>query len=190
MKKGVVLIAGMLASGMLHANGWTGNVNIFTGNKSMDSDWGEFDSQGEVGIMSDFGQTNWPALIVVDTYISGKDDNKDAKENDDYRVDAVTTEFMIGLRRYFDYRYGISSYLGGGLTIGYAHQEVKQADGTYKKEDDRGYGPWVGTGIKWRPWKHFNLGFDVRYSHFEAELFEKDLSSGGVHAGVNAGFHW
>jgi opacity protein-like surface antigen len=190
MNKSVVFIIGMLASGIVQANGWTGNINGSTGSKSLDSDWGEFDSQGEFGIISDFGHQSWPFLIAIDVFVSANDDNKEIQSNSDLHVDAVTSEIMIGIRRYYDLNYAISPYVGGGLSIGYAHREIKQSDGRYKDENDRGYGPWIGGGVVWRPWKHFNVGFDVRYSDFEVELFGKDQNAGGLHTGFNAGFHW
>ncbi|MDH5976265.1 hypothetical protein CWO07_23800 [Vibrio splendidus] len=190
MNKSVVLVIGMLASGIVQANDWTGNINGFIGHKSLDSDWGKFDSQGEFGIISDFGHQSWPFLIAIDVFVSASGDSKEKKNNGDLHVDGATSEFMIGIRRYFDLNYAISPYVGGGITSGYAYREIKQSDGTYKDENDDGYGPWVGAGVVWRPWKHFNVGFDARYSDFEVELFGKDQNAGGLHMGLNAGFHW
>ncbi len=191
MKKSVVLIAGLLASGIVQANGWTGNVNLFTGNKSLDSGWGEFDSQAEFGIISDFGHSSWPFLIAIDVFGGGDDaDEKENNSSSDLKVDAVTSEIHIGIRRYFELNYAISPYVGGGISRGYAHREIKQSDGKYKDKNDTGYGPWIGGGVVWRPWKHMNVGFDVRYSTVKVDLFEKDQDAGGMHAGITAGFHW
>lgn len=190
MNKSVVLVLGILASGIVQANGWTGNINGYIGSKSLDGDWGKFDSQNEFGIITDFGHQSWPFLIAIDLFVSASDNHNEKKSNGDYHVDAATSEVMIGIRRYFDLNYRLSPYVGGGITSGYGYREIKQSDGTYKDEDDDGYGPWVGTGVVWRPWTHFNVGFDVRYSDFDVDLFGKNLEAGGLHAGLNAGFHW
>nr|WP_075518757.1 outer membrane beta-barrel protein [Moritella viscosa]SHN99315.1 Putative uncharacterized protein [Moritella viscosa] len=197
MNKSAILIIGMLTSGFVQANGWTGNgwtgnVNGFVGNKSLDSDWGEFDSQSEFGIISDFGHQSWPFLIAIDVFASLDDaDNKENKSSKGrLRVDAVTSEVMVGIRRYYDFNYVITPYLGGGITSAYGHREIKQSDGTYKDEHDRDVGLWIGGGLVWKPWKHFNIGADIRYSHAEIDLFGKELNAGGLHTGLTAGFNW
>ena len=39
------------------ADGWTGNVSGYVGHKSVDDkDWPNLDSQGSVGVISDFGK--------------------------------------------------------------------------------------------------------------------------------------
>ncbi|QUM90544.1 outer membrane beta-barrel protein [Moritella sp. 36] len=189
MNKSVGLIIGMLASGIVQANGWTGNINVFSGNKSLDSDWGKFDSQGEFGIISDVGHQSWPFVIAIDVFVSA-DDDKNNESSSDSHVDAVTSEVMVGIRRYYDFNYAISPYVGGGITSGYGYREIKQSDGTYKDEDDRGFGLWIGGGVVWRPLEHFNVGFDVRYSNVEVDLFGEDLGAGGLHTGFTAGYHW
>ena len=130
-------------------------------------------------------------MIAIDLLVSADDaDNKKNESNSDSNVDAFTSEVMIGIRRYYDLNYAISPYLGGGISSGYAHREIKQSDDSYKDENDRSYGPWIGAGVMWRPLQHFNVGFDIRYSKITVDLFGKDLEAGRLHMGLTAGYHW
>ena len=62
-----------------NANEWTGNVNFFLGQKTLDEDdWAPLDKQGEFGVLVDFKQQNWPVSIAID-FLGSADDGTDSR---------------------------------------------------------------------------------------------------------------
>lgn len=67
MRKNVLAVALMLCFASANANAWTGNVNAFLGQKTLEeNDWAPLDKQGEFGVLVDFRQPDWPVSIALD----------------------------------------------------------------------------------------------------------------------------
>jgi opacity protein-like surface antigen len=192
MNRTLLTSALMLISGLTIAAEFTGNVSGLHGNKKLDNDdWGDFDSQSEFGVISDFKMTNWPVSIAVDAFISAdSDDDVYNDNNDNIDIDAVTTELHVGVRKIWNISgTNLSPYIGGGLAYVNGYQET-EINGNETDDDDSDIGTWIGTGIYWRPISHLNIGFDLRYSQAEVTINDQDLETGGLHTGVFAGYHW
>ncbi|PLY02798.1 MAG: hypothetical protein C0623_03300 [Desulfuromonas sp.] len=174
------------------AAGWTGNVNGFLGAKSLDEDdWEPLDEHGEIGVRFDFApKTDFPINFAIDWYVSGTSEAySDPRFGGFADVDAATSEFAIGFRKYMPIpQTTFSPYLGAGLTSIAASIEADDGFFTYKDDDVDG-GLWLEGGIVWTI-RHVNLGLCLRYSDAEVTLFGEDLEVGGGHAGLIAGFHW
>lgn len=165
----------------------TGNVNLFLGQKSLDSsDWNApYDDQGEFGVLFDFRGESWPLSIAVDLLGSAR--------TVDYgwfdRI-ASTTELDFGVRKNFDFP-GSSAhpFIGGGLAIVTARLEDTSGLGTFYV-DDSALGVWLNGGIYWTLGEHFNLGLQARYSQADVTLAGVSVNAGGTHAGIMLGYHW
>lgn len=187
-----MLIAAMLMGGSFiatgaSAEGWDGNINLMLGQKSLDSDWGENDTQKAFGIQFDFARSEWPVSLVVDLYGGGESNGSGAD-----KVEDVTGGLHLGVRKYWTVgSAGFTPFLGGGLALLTAESTIGTGDDKETIEDDEGaVGYWVGGGAKWIIGEHLNIGGEVRYSQAEVELDGTDLEAGGVYAGLLAGYHW
>ena len=176
----------LLSLSVAHADEWTGNVSGFLGHKSVDSeDWKGLDSQGSLGVISDFGKQNWPVSIAIDAFIAGAGDKSDGQE----KV-AGTFEIHLGVRKVFTIEDSIfSPYVGGGVAQVAGVVENKN-NGKTVDDDDTGYGYWAGVGTYIKITPSFNIGVDVRYSSAEVTLFDIDRDTDGLQAGITAGYHW
>ena len=195
MKKTVILMLWMLlvALPITAAGGqWTGNINGFIGSKTLDEDeWDPLDQHGELGVRLDFAPTaNFPVNFVIDLYASGTNEAySDTRFGGFADVDAATSEFAIGFRKYMPvHKTTIIPYVGAGVVSIAAKIEADDGVLTYE-DDDSGGGLWLEGGVVWTV-KHLNLGVGIRYSEAEATLFGEDLEIGGFHAGLIAGYHW
>ncbi len=74
----------------------------------------------------------------------------------------------------------LPSFPGGSIPI----------RGVVVSEEDAAPGVWLGGGVFWRLGKHFNLGFDVRYSAADLVLFDRDVEAGGLQTGIVFGYGW
>ena len=168
------------------ADGWTGNVSGYLGHKSVDSDdWPDLDSQGSLGVISDFGKRSWPVSIAADLIMSGNEHESGAN-----KVNGGTIETHLGARKIFTLENSsFRPYVGGGIALVTAGLENENA-GVTVDDDDTVYGTWVGAGTYYAVTPSFNIGVDVRYSKAEVTLFDKEREAGGLHAGITAGYHW
>lgn len=198
---------GLLLCGTAAAR--SGDVNVIYGEKALDED--RFDESGVdkqpqigVAVTLDF---DWPVALAIDLLSSSEDETQSvASELGPLTVDTdvETLELNVGVRKYWGTRDRV--YVGGGLA--YVQLDVKQTESgtlgpgseftdTILDDDGNGIGLWLNVGYVHRFGDHFNVGLDVRYSDAEADLTpegsgasELTLDSGGLHYGVQLGFHW
>lgn len=173
---------------------WTGNANLTLGAKALEKDdWEPVEDQGEVGIRVDFRPVEWPVNLVVDLSISSGEDEETAFVPGvgffKAEFDARTIEWNLGVRKIWEGAPHVRPYIGGGLAIIHAKVEAKFG-GFSVDDDDTGLGFWLGGGVYWTLARHFNIGFDLRYSYAEVSLFGEDVNAGGGHAGLLLGYHW
>ena len=168
------------------ADGWTGNVSGYLGHKSVDNDdWPNLDSQGSVGVISDFGKQSWPVSIAADLIFSG-----DVHESGANKDTGGTVATHLGARKIFTLQNSsFRPYVGGGVALVVAMLENENA-GVTVDDDDRAVGAWVGAGTYYAVTPSFNIGVDVRYSKAEVTIFDKEREAGGLNAGITAGYHW
>jgi hypothetical protein len=57
-------------------------------------------------------------------------------------------------------------------------------------QTDTDVGGWLGAGMYYKIFPRFILGFDVRYSHGEVLLFDKERAAGGLSSGFTVGFQF
>ena len=185
MKKSILAVTLMLFFISANANEWTGNVNFFLGQKTLDEDdWTPLDKQGEFGVLVDFKQQNWPVSIAIDFLVSADDGTESG-----VFVEGQTSEFDVGVRKIWEVaNSSIRPYIGGGLA--FINAEIKGTTSFTVSEDDNGTGVWFGGGVYWTLGQHFNLGLDLRYSQADVTFFDVEGEAGGTHAGIILGYHW
>jgi len=165
----------------------TGNINIFLGSKTLDSnDWStSFQDQDEFGILFDVRGENWPVNLAIDLLGSSK--------QIDY-VDGYTTvstsELDFGARKIFNIvGTPVYPYVGGGLGLMSARvEDAYYYYGSYIYEDT-GFGVWLDGGA-YVTLGQFNLGLDLRYSQADVTVAGNKVNAGGSHAGILLGYHW
>lgn len=168
-----------------HAGGYTGNVNFFLGQKSLDSDdWSPLDEQGEFGVLVDFRQSHWPVSVAIDILVSA-----DEATELGIRFEGITSEINGGIRKIWEVSgSSFRPYIGGGLAI--ISAELEGTSFTTVSDDDSSLGIWLNGGVYWTLGRSFNLGLDLRYSRAEVNIFGVDVEAGGAHAGLILGYHW
>ena len=168
------------------ADGWTGNVSGYLGYKTVDdNDWPNLDSQGSVGVISDFGKQSWPVSIAADLLFAGTVHESGVKKDT-----GGTMEIHLGARKIFTLQNSsFRPYVGGGAVLVSAMLENENA-GVVVDDDDTAIGAWVGAGTYYAVTPSFNIGVDVRYSKAEVTIFDKEREAGGLNAGITAGYHW
>lgn len=175
----------MLFVTSVHANDYTGNVNFFLGQKSLDSDdWAPLDDQGEFGVLVDFKQRSWPVSVAIDILVSADEETVLGSP-----VDGITSEINGGVRKIWEVTgSSVRPYIGGGLALIAA--DLERRNFTTVSDDDNSLGIWLNAGVYWTLGQSFNLGLDLRYSKAEVTLFGVDVEAGGTHAGLILGYHW
>ena len=148
-----------------HAGGYTGNVNFFLGQKSLDSD-------------------DWPVNVAIDILVSA-----DEATELGIRFESITSEINGGVRKIWEVSgSSFRPYIGGGLAI--ISAELEGTSFTTVSDDDSSLGIWLNGGVYWTLGRSFNLGLDLRYSRAEVNIFGVDVEAGGTHAGLILGYHW
>ena len=185
MKKNILSVILILFIINAYADEYTGNVNFFLGQKSLDSDdWGAADEQGEFGVLVDWKQRSWPVSIAIDILVSA-----DEVTESGVIIDAITSEINGGVRKIWEVTdSSVRPYVGGGLALISADLETRGFNTV--SGDDNSIGIWLNAGIYWTLGEAFNLGLDLRYSKAEVTLFGIDREAGGTHAGLILGYHW
>ena len=185
MKRNILVVVLMLFFVNANANEWTGNLNFFLGQKTLDSeDWDFLDKQPEFGVLVDFKQQDWPVSIAID-FLGSADDGTESG----VFVEGQTSEINLGVRKIWGVAgSSIRPYIGGGLAL--INAEIKATGFTSVSDDDSGTGVWFGGGIYWTLGQSFNIGLDLRYSQADVTLFGTDGEAGGTHAGLMLGYHW
>lgn len=155
----------------------TGNINLFYGEKTLDSDWGVWDTQREYGLLIDTRGEGWPVSIAIDLF--GSEDKESG-------ITARTYEVDLGLRKVFNFTGPLHPYIGGGVAIIQADLDVP---GTVI--DDQGNGYWYGGGVFVTLGGSLNLGVDLRRSQADVDFgTSNSVNAGGDHVGVTLGFHF
>jgi hypothetical protein len=189
MKKNILAALLMLSVFNAHAYGWTGNLNVFAGQKALDEENFEpLDEQTQFGVLLDFKKENWPVSLAID-YLSSSDD---IAENDPFTglgmsIEVSTSEFDVGLRKIFDGSESrVKPYIGGG--IAFINFETTASISGFLSEtvEDDATGYWLNGGVYWTLGEGFNIGVDLRYSTADVE----ELDIGGTHVGLLLGIHW
>jgi opacity protein-like surface antigen len=186
LKTFTVAILLILTATVANADDLSGHISGFIGGKKMmSSDWPDLDMHFSMGVFFDIKKDSWPISIVLDLTDTGGKNKHDGLEDLGH-----TTEYHLGIRKIFVNRDSdIQPYFGGGVSFIYAEQELETIT-TTTTQDDRGVGSWVGAGMYYEINPRFVLGFDVRYSHGEVTLFDKELNGGGIHAGMTVGYQF
>ena len=186
VKKSILTVILMLffINANANANEWTGNVNFFLGQKTLDEDdWTPLDKQAEFGVLVDFKQQSWPVSIAIDFLGS-----IDVETESGIDLEGSTTEFDVGVRKIWEVAgSSLRPYIGGGLA--FINAEFK-ATNFPVSDSDSGTGIWLNGGVYWTLGQHFNLGLDLRYSQADVTLFGEEGEAGGTHAGIILGYHW
>lgn len=171
----------------------TGNVNGYIGFKFLEEDdWAPVEDHVEFGVMFDFAPSkDFPVNFAIDLLVSvgAEDDYYDTFSGSYVDIYGYTSELALGVRKYLAPRDSkINPYIGFGLALIYAEYETEFGFITIS-DDDNAAGIWIDGGVLWT-FKHFNIGFDVRYSDAEVTLFGIDAEAGGFHTGAVVGYHW
>jgi len=185
MKKNILAVILMLFVLNAHANEWSGNVNFFLGQKSLDSDdWGVLDDQSAFGVLVDFKQDHWPVSVALD-FLGSYDDVTQLGT----KFEGGTFEFDVGVRKIWEVSGSpVRPYIGGGLA--FVSAKLEESGPFPASDEDNGTGIWLNGGVYWTLGQSFNLGLDLRYSDAEVTLYDVDGEAGGTFAGLMLGYHW
>ena len=186
MKNNILAVALMLFVISAHANEWSGNINLFLGGKSLDSDdWGDLDEQATLGVLVDFKPNHWPVSIALD-FLGSSDEVNQL----DTKLEASAFEFDVGVRKIWVVSgRSLRPYIGGGFA--FIRTKLEVSGTSSESDEDFGAGVWLNGGVYWTLGQSFNLGLDLRYSETEAiSLYGIDSKAGGGFAGLMLGYHW
>jgi hypothetical protein len=173
---------------------WTGNVNLFLGEKFLDKDdWEPMDKQIEVGILADVKHRSVPFSIAFDFLYSKDREDIDSVDSGigpfSTDVESCIMEFDVGIRKIWECPKNIRPFIGFGLAniVG----EIKaESLGATVSDEDIGYGLWADIGAYVTLAERFNIGFELRWSNVQINLYGSEARVGGMHAGIIAGIHW
>lgn len=164
------------------AQHWTGNVDLFLGAKLLDQDdWEPVEEHGQLGILVDFGKTDWPINIAIGVLGSSASEPTPLGE-----FEASTNELNLGIRKTFGDT--VRPYIGGGLA--FISGELKHHETGVSVDSNTGTGLWLNGGVYLTISNHFNIGLDLRFSSAKASVFNQDVKVGGGHAGLVLGYSW
>ena len=188
----LALVPFLLSASVASAqNQWTGNINVFFGQKNLDKDdWEPVEEQSEFGIEVDFRKKDWPVNIAIDVLVSSDDQSIIEPFFGQVDVEGKTTEFNIGIRKIWDEFSSVRPFIGGGLSFIRAEFEGTIPGLGSASDSDTGVGIWLGGGVYFTLGEHFNLGVELKYSDADVTLFDVDAAAGGTHYGLLAGYHW
>ncbi len=183
----LALVLTLLGASVVSAqDGWTGNVNVFLGQKTLDKDdWEPAEKQGEFGIEVDLRPKDWPISIAID--LMGAAGEGDVGP---ITFKSKTSEFNIGVRKIWEGPAPVRPFIGGGLSFMRAEAEVSIPGIGSDTESDTGAGIWLGGGVYFTLGEHFNLGLELKYSKADVTIAGVDVDAGGTHFGLLAGYHW
>ena len=172
---------------------YTGNVNIFYGQKKLDKiDWLSVEEQKNVGIEIDFKEPDWDFSMTVGYFLSEDDSPGYSRHFEYYEYNsAETSELQIGIKKILDfYQSPIHPFWGGGITFIRAKEYKYRENETPVADEDNTLGIWIGGGCYITVYNSVNIGFNVRYSRANTLLNDDRIRAGGLHYGVLAGFHF
>ena len=164
------------ASAFAQDEGLGAVVNVFLGQKMMNSDdWEPVENQLELGVEGTVG-TSWPVSAAVDVFYSMGSGSTAGVD-----VDGTTTEVALGARKVFSFD-KIHPYVGGGLA--YVMASAKAAG---QSESGSGIGLWAGGGAYYS-FGPAQAGLALRYSTatIKNDALD-DPDGGGIHVGLIGG---
>jgi hypothetical protein len=178
------------------SNRWSGNVNLFLGEKFLDKDnWEPVDEQFEMGILMDLDvKHRWIPFSFALDFLYSRDEadvgTLDLGVGTFYsNVESRIMELDLGIRKIWEAPRNIRPFIGGGLAI--INGELKaDSIGQSVSDDETGFGMWADIGAYVTLSERFNLGIDARWSKAEVDLFDREAKVGGWHIGALAGMHW
>ena len=185
MKYSVLLLAVLsIFASVSYAD--SGNLNLFAGTKQMnENDWEPVDDHGELGIMFNYTQANWPVSVAAGLLGSYADETEDGID-----MEVETREACVGVIRIWEpANTSLRPYIGAGVALIRADGDLDN-EILYFEDSDSGVGFWLSGGAYLTISEHFNLGFMCRYSEAEVTLFNSDMKAGGAHIGVLVGYHF
>jgi hypothetical protein len=176
----------LLSTSTTYADEWSGHIGGFAGFKALhSSDWPDLNKHFAMGFIVDIKKDSWPISIVLDILDTGGKYSHDGLDDLGH-----TTEFLLGVRKIIHKQNSkIQPYVGGGVSLMYAEQEIASI-GSKVTQDDRGTGGWLGAGMYYVDNPGFVFGLDARYSYGKVDLFGKEREAGGVFAGVTGTFQF
>jgi hypothetical protein len=157
------------------------NINFFLGQKMLDDDADPVEDQGEFGVLTTFGNPDWPVQLAADLLVSA-----DSEDEFGIETTVVTSELAFGARKIWE-KGKVRPFVAGGIAIVSGMLEVEIA-GLDVDDDESALGTWVEGGVFWRLGQKFNIGFEVRASWAEIDLFGADFEAGGEHVGLLLGW--
>ena len=175
-----------LTTSMTNADELSGHIGGFLGLKTMNSsDWPDIDKHFAMGVIFDIKKDSWPISVALDMMDTGSEyEHGSAKDL------SHTTEYHFGVRKIFmNQDPKIQPYIGAGVSFMYAELEYEVNNMTMT-QDDSDVGSWFGAGMYYEYNPRFVLGLDVRYSHGEVILFDKERDAGGIYIGVTGGLQF
>ena len=189
----LALVLSMLCVSVVSAQDeWTGNVNLFFGQKTLDKgDWEPAQDQDEFGIEIDFRKKDWPVSIAIDVMgASGEGNFVDPFFGFNDKFESKTSEFNFGVRKIWDELAPVRPFIGGGISFMRAEGTVTVPGFGSNSESDNGAGIWLAGGVYFTLAEHFNLGLEFKYSSADVTIAGVDVNAGGNHFGLLAGYHW
>lgn len=189
--------------------GWTGNINLFGGQRSVDfkDHWSndiDVSKQNEFGVKIDFKQQDWPVSIAIDYLFSSDDDSASATRvfpgldtvSVEEDVTGKTSELNLGIRKIWDLPSPIHPFIGSGISLATAKLDIDTtvtssagfgSISVSHSTTDTGVGVWIDGGVYGTLAEHFNIGVALAWSRATVTLFDE---AGGFHYGLLAGYHW
>jgi hypothetical protein len=172
---------------------YEGDFNVFIGQKWLkQGDWEPVDQQPEIGLLLAFAPERSRIWFAIEVLASEKNGTTLSPLYGTVSIHASTQEYGIGVRKVWNAG-ATRPFLGGGGCLIESSVDL-DAPGFRQSFGAGDYGAWIETGVTWRIGKHFNLGFDLRYSYADARYYNGfesiDVAVGGFHAGALLGYGW
>ena len=188
----LVAAALSLAAGPARAHdpGWTGDVNLLLGGKTLEEDdWGGLRRQREGGLQAAFGGRDWPVLLSVEVLGARSRELADAPFVGLTELTVRTQETNLGVRKFWRPSPRVRPFLGAGFSFIRAETTARSSSGTVS-DSGSGGGVWLGGGLLFTLGGAFNVGLEAKASGAEVELGGTEVDAGGGHLGLVIGWHW
>ena len=195
MKLTKILFAAFAASASVSSPAYEVSVSGFIGHSQVSSDWrDEFnvdDSVNVFGVFSDHRIDDWPLAIAIDGFFWGDLDSERAANSDQQpEYEATGAQLHLGVRKYWPVTHNFHVYTAGGPAFIRGSVSEDFDVGGSKDDSDSVTGAWISVGTRWDASNHLHLGFDIRVSNGEIELFGDDIAAGNTTAGLFIGYRW
>lgn len=169
------------------------NINLFWGAKTLDEEnWEPAHEQREIGFGIDIEREDLPVNIVIE-YLRATGEGTAYLYIIDYDIITVdaeskTSELNIGIQKVWRKSPRFRPFIEGGVSLIQGELRVT-ALGVSGSDSDSAFGLWLGGGLYWT-FGNFNIGFEIKGSSAEVELFDVNCDAGGGHFGILLGYHW